>query len=61
MNAYQEMITRHQAEFNSFPMFFAFSQQQFDDGMQKPFLGGIQKQILSVTSARQTTAAIRLS
>lgn len=35
MNAYQEMITRHQAEFNSFPMFFAFSQQQFDDGMQK--------------------------
>lgn len=35
MNAYQEMITRHQAEFNSFPMFFAFSQQQFTDGMQK--------------------------
>lgn len=35
MNAYQEMITRHQAEFNSFPMFFAFNNQQFDEGMQK--------------------------
>ncbi len=35
MNAYQEMIMKHQAEFNNFPMFFAFNQQQFSDGMQK--------------------------
>ncbi len=35
MNAYQEMIARHQAEFNRFPMFFAFNNQQFDEGMQK--------------------------
>lgn len=35
MNAYQEMITRHQTEFNEFPMFFAFNKQQFSEGMQK--------------------------
>lgn len=35
MNAYQEMITQHQAEFNNFPMFFAFNNQQFDEGLQK--------------------------
>lgn len=35
MNAYQEMITKHQAEFNQFPMFFAFNKQQFSEGMQK--------------------------
>lgn len=35
MNAYQEMISKHQSEFNDFPMFFAFNKQQFSDGMQK--------------------------
>lgn len=35
MNAYQEMIARHQAEFNSFPKFFAFNKQQFADGMHE--------------------------
>lgn len=44
MNAYQEMITRHQTEFNNFPMFFAFSKQQFSDGMQKLGLDPIDTQ-----------------
>lgn len=35
MNAYQEMQDRQQKEFNSFPCFFAFSQEQFDEGMKK--------------------------
>ena len=32
MNAYQEMQDRQQKEFNSFPCFFAFGQEQFDEG-----------------------------
>lgn len=35
MNAYQEMQDRQQKEFNSFPCFFAFRQEQFDEGMKK--------------------------
>lgn len=35
MNAYQEMQDRQQKEFNSFPCFFAFGQEQFDEGMKK--------------------------
>lgn len=35
MNAYRELKDKQQAEVNAFPMFFAFSQQQFDEGMKK--------------------------
>ena len=35
MNAYKEMKDRHSKELNEFPMFFAFSQEQFDEGMKK--------------------------
>ena len=34
MNEYIEMKSRHQQEVNDFPMFFAFSDKQFDDGMK---------------------------
>ena len=34
-NMYREMLGRHQEETNSFPMFFAFSNEQFDDGMRR--------------------------
>lgn len=33
MNKYTEMQKRHQEELNAFPSFFAFSQEQFDEGM----------------------------
>ena len=33
MNAYMEMRNRHQQEFNAFPMKFAFSDKQFEEGM----------------------------
>lgn len=33
MNRYMEMKQRQQAEFNAFPMQFAFSKQQFAEGM----------------------------
>lgn len=33
MNKYRELRDRHQAEFNEFPMFFAFSNKQFEEGM----------------------------
>lgn len=35
MNAYKEMKDRHGKEVNDFPMFFAFSNEQFDEGMKK--------------------------
>jgi hypothetical protein len=35
MNAYSEMRDRHQKEFNGFPCFFAFSNEQFEKGMAK--------------------------
>ena len=35
MNAYLEMKERHQKEFNSFPMKFAFSDKQFEEGMRE--------------------------
>lgn len=35
MNAYRELKEKQQAEVNAFPMFFAFSQSQFDEGMKK--------------------------
>lgn len=35
MNAYLEMQTRHQEEMNAFPMFAAFNERQFEEGMKK--------------------------
>lgn len=35
MNAYKEMKDRHGKEVNDFPMFFAFSNEQFAEGMAK--------------------------
>lgn len=35
MNKYRAMKDRHQAEVNAFPMFFAFSEKQFEEGMRK--------------------------
>ncbi|WP_312573369.1 hypothetical protein, partial [Clostridium sp.] len=32
---YKELKQKHQEEVNNFPMFFAFSQNQFDEGMKK--------------------------
>ena len=34
-NPYQEMRNRQQAEVNAFPMFFAFSNKQIEEGMHK--------------------------
>lgn len=34
-NQYKAMKDRHQAEVDAFPMFFAFNQDQFDEGMRK--------------------------
>lgn len=34
MNAYAEMKKKHQQEVNDFPMFFAFSDKQFAEGMK---------------------------
>jgi hypothetical protein len=34
-NTYAELRVRHQDEFNAFPMAFAFSDKQFDEGMRK--------------------------
>lgn len=33
-NKYVEMKNRHQEEVNNFPMFFAFNNKQFDEGMK---------------------------
>ena len=35
MNRYLELKNRHEKEFNEFPMFFAFSNKQFEEGMAK--------------------------
>ena len=35
MNAYLTLKQKHQDEVNAFPMFFAFNQIQFDEGMKK--------------------------
>lgn len=35
MNKYRELRERQQKEVNEFPMFFAFSQKQFEEGMKK--------------------------
>lgn len=35
MTDYLTMKRRHEQEFNSFPMFFAFSNKQFEEGMKK--------------------------
>ncbi len=34
-NAYSELKRKHQEEFNNFPMVFAFSNKQFEEGMKK--------------------------
>jgi len=34
-NAYRVMKDKHQKEINEFPMFFAFSDKQFDEGMRE--------------------------
>lgn len=35
MESYRQMQERHQKEMNDFPIAFAYSDQQFDDGMRK--------------------------
>lgn len=35
MNAYKVLKEKRQQEVNSFPIAFAFSDQQFDEGMRK--------------------------
>lgn len=35
MNAYRELRDRQQKEVNDFPMFFAFNDKQFEEGMRK--------------------------
>lgn len=35
MNAYAELINRQQAEFDAFPMKYAFNQKQFERGMKE--------------------------
>lgn len=35
MNTYKEMKEKHQKEVNEFPMFFAFSKKNFEEGMKK--------------------------
>ena len=35
MNDYKKMKEKHQKEINEFPMFFAFNNKQFDEGMKK--------------------------
>ena len=39
MNKYREMRDKHQKEVDAFPMFFAFNENQFEEGMKKLGLG----------------------
>lgn len=49
MNKYTELKEKHQKEVNDFPMMFAFSDQQFEEGMKK--LGVIdEKELVSIGS-----------
>lgn len=59
MNRYLEMKSKHSAAFNSFPMFFAFNQQQFDEGMRK--LGLKETDTDKICSISGTGAYIRIS
>jgi len=43
MNKYLEMKKRHQEEVNNFPMFFAFNEKQFDEGMRSLGLAPTEK------------------
>ena len=35
MNEYQKLKNKHQEEYNALPMFFAFSEEDFEQGMLK--------------------------
>jgi len=35
MSRYTELKRKHEAEFNTFPIFFVFSNEQFEEGMKK--------------------------
>lgn len=35
MNKYQELRNKHSKEFGTFPIFFAFNNKQFEEGMKK--------------------------
>jgi len=49
MNKYLELKEKHSKEVNIFPMMFAFSQKQFDEGMEKLGLNKDDtKQIVSI-------------
>ena len=45
-NHYQELRDRQQEEVNAFPMFFAFDQRQFAEGMRRL---GLQKRCAEAT------------
>lgn len=59
MNRYFEMKRKHSEQLNSFPMFFAFNQQQFDEGMRK--LGLREKDFDKICSIGGTGGYIRVS
>jgi len=44
---YNELKTRHEAEFSKFPIFFAFNGKQFDEGMRKLGLSDV-KDVLKI-------------
>ena len=45
-NLYVELQDKHQAEYNAFPMIFAFSNEQFNEGLKK--LDATPKEIVSL-------------
>lgn len=59
MNRYLEMKRKHSEQLNSFPMFFAFNQQQFDEGMRK--LGLKETDTDKICSISGTGGYIRIS